>query len=807
MTQDKISQNSKLFHSLPLRDLVMFPNAAATILVGRRKSINCIKVAQQDSLPIFAVAQRDHAKEEFNEDSLYEIGTLCRIVESTKTIDGNVRVVIQGFKTAKIKKIIEDSDFFFCEVEEIEDVIKEKDLELEVLIKECVKIFAEYAKFNKKVTPEIIKSVASLSSVYEMSYVILAFLSCETKLKQKVLEENDPVKKLFKVFEIVRHEVEILKTEAEIALSIQKKINKSQKDLYLNEQLKYINKELGNEDNEIADLKKQLAKAKMPKLVKEKCEKEISKFEKANPMSSEAGVLRNYIDLVLSLPWNETTKPNQDLEKAKKILDDDHYGLDKIKDRILELIAVQVKTKSVKGPIICFVGPPGVGKTSLAKSIAKSVNRTYCKVSLGGVKDESEIRGHRRTYIGALPGRIINSMKKAKVINPLMLLDEIDKMSHDLRGDPASAMLEVLDPEQNNAFNDHYLELDYDLSKVMFIATANSAAGIPAPLRDRMEIIKLSGYSENEKLEIAKLHLVPKQRKEAGLTAKELKISDKAILSLIRNYTFEAGVRNLEREIAKIARKTVKNIIMKKVKSVEVDEADLAEFNGPQKFDYGIAKKDSLIGVATGLSYSELGGDLLDIEAVKFNGKGKIQTTGKLGEVMNESAKIALSYVRSVVHKLKVSEAQYNKYDFHLHFPEGATPKDGPSAGVAICLALASSISKMPVNKNVAVTGEVTLNGNVLPIGGLKEKLLAALRGGITKALIPVKNTKDLVDMPQEILNNLEIKPISTVEEAFCEALVGYKSPKEKSTNKMKNKTSLSKVNNNSIVIESDIVT
>lgn len=809
MTKEVTLNTSQAFYSLPLRDLVMFPNTTATILVGRRKSINCAKNAQRDGVPLFAVAQIDPSKDAFDEANIYQVGTLCNVVESIKMIDGNVKLIIQGFKTAKIRKIIDDKDYFLCEVDEIAEVKKPKDRELEVLLKECLKNFTSYSKYNKRITAEVIKSVSSLESVNEIAYVILAFLSADTKIKQAVLEEIDPTQKIMKVFEALQYELSILSTEAEIALNIQKKISKSQKDLYLNEQLKYINKELGNEENEANELRKELAKLKMPNEVKEKCEKEITKFEKSNPMSSEAGVIRNYIDLILSLPWTKTTKSNNDLDKAKKILDNDHYALEKVKERVLELIAVQIKTKSLKGPIMCFVGPPGVGKTSLAKSIAHAVNRAYCKVSLGGVKDESEIRGHRRTYIGSLPGRIISSMKKAKTINPLMLLDEIDKMSHDVRGDPASAMLEVLDPEQNKFFNDHYLEVDYDLSKVMFIATANSVSNIPSPLRDRMEIIRLSGYSENEKLEIAKSYLIPKQKKDAGLSNKELKITDGAILKLIRRYTFEAGVRNLEREIAKIARKTAKEIVSKKSTVININEENLVDFSGVEQFEHGVAKEKNLVGVATGLSYSQYGGDLLDIEAIKFNGDGKIQTTGKLGEVMNESAKIALSYVRSISAKLRISESQYSKYDFHIHFPEGATPKDGPSAGVAICLALASCISGMPIDKNVAVTGEVTLNGNVLPIGGLKEKLLAALRGKITKVLIPLKNQKDLAEMPKEILENITIKPISTVEEAFAEALVGYKDFGKGKSKSKKRKNIVEKMDKfgNSITIESEIVT
>ncbi|MDA9231388.1 endopeptidase La [Rickettsiales bacterium] len=792
------------FYSLPLRDLVMFPDTTATILVGRKGSINSINAAQSQELPIMAVAQIDPEKNDFIEENIHKTGTLCKIIESIRTIDGNLKLVIKGIKIVKITNIISDKKIFICQAQEVKKKKQPKTKEFSVLVKECLKGFAKYSQYNKRITPDVVKSVSTLKSSDEIINIILAFLSSKTYVKQSILEETNPHDKVLKLYEALQFELNILNTEAQIAQNIQKKINKSQKDLYLNEQLKYIQKELsGGEESEAEELKKQLAKLKLPTEVAKKCSKEIERFEKTNPMSSEAGVVRNYIDLILSLPWTKKSKNNENLEKAQQILDKDHYGLEKIKERILELVAVQIKTKSVKGPIMCFVGPPGVGKTSLAKSIAASLSRKYAKVSLGGVKDESEIRGHRRTYIGSLPGRIISSMKKAKTINPLMLLDEIDKMAHDIKGDPSSAMLEVLDPEQNNAFNDHYLEIDYDLSKVMFIATANNITNIPTPLRDRMEIIKLSGYSESEKLQIAKLYLIPKQRKESGLSAKEFKINDDAILKLIRNYTFEAGVRNLEREIAKIARKIAKKIILKQVKTVSVNIDNIKTFSGIEKCDHGIKKENNLVGVSTGLAYTEFGGDLLDIEALKFNGKGKIQTTGKLGEVMSESAKISLSHIRSIAKKLKISESEYNEYDFHIHFPEGATPKDGPSAGVAICLALASCITSMPVDKNVAVTGEVTLNGLVLPIGGLKEKLLAALRGKIKKVLIPKKNEKDLEDMPIELLENIEIKSISNIEEAFQEALVGYNDDE----NRLSSKNSSIDQYEEKIVIESEVIT
>ena len=606
--------------------------------------------------------------------------------------------------------------------------------------------------------------------------MVCSFLNASNKSRQDILEENNVKKRLYKILELLQIDINIAGTEAKISKNIQAKIAKSPKELYLHEQLKHIKKELGqDEEKELQDIKEKISKLKLPKEVAEKCQSEISKLEKMNLFSSEANVIRNYLDWIIKLPWSKITKPKINLEKSKKVLDQNHYALNKIKDRILEFIAVQIKTGGGKGTILCLVGAPGVGKTSLARAIADSLGRQYVKVSLGGIRDEAEIRGHRKTYIGSMPGRIIQSMKKAKVINPLMLLDEIDKMSFDMRGDPSSALLEVLDPEQNQNFSDHYLEVDYDLSKVMFVATANNVSNIPIPLKDRMEVIRLSGYTEDEKLNIAKKHLIPKQRIENAVDNKEFTISDEALLTLIRKYTFEAGVRNLNREIANLVRKVVKKIVSGETKQVSITAKNLAEFAGVEKFHYGIAKKEHKIGVATGLAYTDFGGDLLDIEAIKFTGSGKIQITGKLGEVMKESAQAALSYVRSIADELKIPAKEFNKYDFHIHVPEGATPKDGPSAGVAICCALISAITGFPINKDIAMTGEITITGRVLEIGGLKEKLLAALRGGIKTVLIPESNKKDLEEMPEDVKKNLKIKTISIAREALTEVLIGYK--------------------------------
>ncbi len=767
----------QVFYALPLRDVVIFPRMTTTVLVGREKSLNGVEESRKTNLPILAITQTNPDLDAFDQKNLYDVGTLCQIVESIRTQDGTLKVILQGIARAKISKIVASDKFFICETKvltEQKSISNEK--ELLGLVKACIEAFTQYAEYNKRVTPEILAALTKLRSPYEIAYSITTCLNSKISEKQVILEETDLLKKLFKVLELLKSEVEIGQAEARITKSIQEKFTKHQKEFYLNEQLKNIKKELGqDEEGEVKEIKEKLAKLKLPKDVTKKCESELAKLEKMNPYSSESGVVRNYLDWICSLPWSSETKASNNIAKSIKILDKHHYGLEKVKERIIEFIAVQMKTKDSKGPILCLVGAPGVGKTSLAKSIAESVGRKYVKVALGGVRDESEIRGHRRTYIGSMPGRIIQSMRKVQSSNPLMLLDEIDKMAHDFRGDPAAALLEVLDPEQNSAFSDHYLEVDYDLSKVMFVATANSLSAIPIPLRDRMEIIKLSGYTENEKLHIAKEHLIDKQRKENGLTKSEFSVSDEVILTLIRRYTFEAGVRNLSREISNLARKATKEIVTKKVKSLHVTNKNLAKYAGVEKRHFGIARAEDCVGVVTGLAYTEYGGDLLDIEVLKFDGVGKIQATGTLGDVMKESAHIALSYARAISKDLKIDAKKFNKFDFHIHVPEGATPKDGPSAGVALCVALVSTLTNIPIKKDIAMTGEVTLTGRVLEIGGLKEKLLAALRGGIKTVLIPMANKKDLQDMPKEVLNSLTIKPIEKIEEAIKECLVKVK--------------------------------
>ncbi len=767
----------QVFYTLPLRDVVIFPHMTTTILVGREKSVKGVEEAKRSKMPIFAVTQTNPDHDAFDQKNIHNVGVLCSIIESTRMADGTLKVIIQGLVRAKVIKIVTSDDAFICAVDLIPDLgVVAENKEILSLIKGCIESFSKLAEFNKKITAEVLSSLLKVKSPYDVVNLVATYLSSTVEFKQKVLAENNLQKKLYTVLELIKTDIEIAQTEAKISKSIQEKVTKAQKDFYLNEQMKQIKKELGqDEENEVAELKAKIAKLKLPKEVAEKCKNEIKKLDKMNPYASESGVIRNYLDWIITLPWSEQSKPNNSFKKAEEVLNKNHYGLKKIKERILEFIAVQMKTKDLKGPILCFVGAPGVGKTSFAHSIAEALNRKYTKVSLGGVRDESEIRGHRRTYIGAMPGRILQSMRKAKTTNPLMLLDEIDKMSYDLRGDPSSALLEVLDPEQNINFSDHYLEVDYDLSKVMFIATANNIAGIPIPLRDRMEIIRLSGYTEDEKMHIAKEHLIAKQRKETGLAKDEFKIDDAAILELIRCYTFEAGVRNLNREIAKLARKATKEIVTKTMKSVHIKVDNLNKYLGPEKFHYGMAHKSDTVGVATGLAYTEYGGDLLDIEVLQFEGAGKIQITGKLGDVMKESAQAALSYVRSIAKELKVDPKKFSKYDFHIHVPDGATPKDGPSAGVALCVALASVVSGMAVRKDVAMTGEISLSGAVREIGGLKEKLLAALRGGIKTVLIPQRNKKDLEEMPKEVLEKLIIKPIEHVREALKECLIDPK--------------------------------
>ena len=767
---------TQLLHTIPLRDLVIFPHAINTLIVGRKKSINTAIEAKKRNIPILAINQIHSDSDEFSLKALNKVGTISTIIEHKKMADGTLKIVLAGIRRVKLVDIAESKDVFLAKTTPFPQEVSTFETDkTKSLFKSCIMTFEEYIKRTRIIPLDILSSIVARKTEFELTNIIASLVGNNPELRQKILETEDNEKRLVKIFELLQFEINALRAEQKIHQNIQEKISKGQKEIYLHEQLKHIKKELGQSDeDETGKIKDKINKTKLSKEAKEKCEIEVAKLEKIGNFSSEYGVVKNYLDTIISLPWKKYSKTNNDLEKSLKILDKNHYSLEKIKERILEFLAVQIKTKSLKGPIICFVGPPGVGKTSLAKSCADAVGRKYVKVSLGGVRDESEIRGHRRTYIGSMPGKIIQSLKKVKCDNPLMLLDEIDKMSSDFRGDPASAMLEVLDPEQNKSFNDHYLEVEYDLSKIMFIATANDISHIPIPLRDRMEIIHLSGYSESEKLSIAINHLILKIRKDNGLNVKEFKISNDAILKVIREYTFEAGVRNLEREISKIARNIAKKIVTQEVKSVNIDKTLVKSYLGAEKFDFGKKKERHQIGVTTGLAYTQFGGDLLDIEVVKFDGSGIVNITGKLGDVMKESAQTALSYIRSIAKDLKIDVKKFNKIDFHIHVPEGATPKDGPSAGVAICQSFASVLTNIPVSKDVAMTGEVTLTGKVLAIGGLKEKLLAALRGGIKTVLIPKANKKDLDEMPQEILDKIKIIPIETIKEALPLCLVDF---------------------------------
>ncbi len=668
---------TQLLHTIPLRDLVIFPHAINTLIVGRKKSINTAIEAKKRNIPILAINQIHSDSDEFSLKALNKVGTISTIIEHKKMADGTLKIVLAGIRRVKLVDIAESKDVFLAKTTPFPQEVSTFETDkTKSLFKSCIMTFEEYIKRTKIIPLDILSSIVARKTEFELTNIIASLVGNNPELRQKILETEDNEKRLVKIFELLQFEINALRAEQKIHQNIQEKISKGQKEIYLHEQLKHIKKELGQSDeDETVKIKDKINKTKLSKEAKEKCEIEVAKLEKIGNFSSEYGVVKNYLDTIISLPWKKYSKTNNDLEKSLKILDKNHYSLEKIKERILEFLAVQIKTKSLKGPIICFVGPPGVGKTSLAKSCADAVGRKYVKVSLGGVRDESEIRGHRRTYIGSMPGKIIQSLKKVKCDNPLMLLDEIDKMSSDFRGDPAAAMLEVLDPEQNKSFNDHYLEVEYDLSKIMFIATANDISHIPIPLRDRMEIIHLSGYSESEKLSIAINHLILKIRKDNGLNVKEFKISNDAILKVIREYTFEAGVRNLEREISKIARKIAKKIVTQEVKSVNIDKTLVKSYLGAEKFDFGKKKERHQIGVTTGLAYTQFGGDLLDIEVVKFDGSGIVNITGKLGDVMKESAQTALSYIRSIAKDLKIDVKKFNKIDFHIHVPRRSNAK------------------------------------------------------------------------------------------------------------------------------------
>lgn len=755
---------------LPLRDIVLFPHVVAPLFVGRDKSVAALDNAIAFNKPILLVAQTDSLMDTPHTGDLYPVGTLATVLQMIKLPDGTVKVLVEGKSRARVKDWTQNEAFFEAYTEILQDK-ETKQNEVEALMRSVRDSFSVYVHLEKQINPEILNALEKIQKPEELADVIATHLNVKLEDKQKLLEQNSLSARLELLFKLMEKEVEVLEVERKIRKRVKKQMEKSQREYYLNEQMKAIQQELGDEDgNEAGDLEKKIKEAGMSKEATEKALSELKKLKMMGPMSAEAGVIRNYLDWLLALPWQKKDKLQTDLAEAKRILDEDHYGLDKVKERILEFLAVQKRTNSVKGSILCLVGPPGVGKTSLGQSIARATGRRFVRASLGGMRDEAEIRGHRRTYIGSMPGKIIQNMKKAKTINPLFLLDEIDKLGNDYRGDPSSALLEVLDPEQNTTFNDHYLEVDYDLSHVMFITTANTLK-MPRPLLDRMEIIQLSGYTEREKVEIAKRHLIPKQLKTAGLKPEELSISDDALLDMIRRYTRESGVRNLEREIANIARKVVKEIQLDNLKSVSITSKNLKKYAGIPKYTFGVAEEEDQVGTTTGLAWTEVGGEILSIEAVTMPGKGNTLLTGQLGDVMKESIEAARSFVRAHHAQFGIASEMFEKNDLHVHVPEGATPKDGPSAGIAMMTSLVSAMTGIPVRKNVAMTGEITLRGHVLPIGGLKEKLLAALRAGIKTVIIPEENKKDLEEIPDEVKDNIRIVPVSRAEEVLKIAL------------------------------------
>ena len=758
---------------LALRDVVVYPQMVIPLFVGREKSIRCLDIAMENDKQIFLVAQKDAAVDDPGVDDMYTTGTIATILQMLKLPDGTVKVLVEGVQRAKIIKFVQTDEYFTADIEFLE--IKASDEEHnEVLVRSAISQFEGYVKLNKKIPPEVLTSVSGIDDAEQLADTMAAHMPLKLGDKQKVLEICDVAERLEYLMALMEGEIDLLQVERKIRTRVKKQMEKSQREYYLNEQMKAIQKELGDMD-EVPDegevLAKRIEEAQMPKEAKDKTLTELQKLKMMSPMSAEATVVRSYIEWMTNVPWKKRSKLKKNLQLAQEVLDKDHYGLDKVKERILEYLAVQQRVTQLKGPILCLVGPPGVGKTSLGQSIAKSTGRKYVRMALGGVRDEAEIRGHRRTYIGSLPGKIIQKMAKSGVKNPLFLLDEIDKMASDMRGDPASALLEVLDPEQNVSFNDHYLEVDYDLSDVMFVATSNSM-NIPGPLLDRMEVIRLSGYTEDEKLNIAKRHLVEKQIERNGLKAKEISIEDSAIIGIIRYYTREAGVRSLEREISKICRKTVKAILLNKtLKKITISMDNLDDFLGVQRFDYGKADDENRVGLVTGLAWTEVGGELLTIETASVPGKGKLTYTGSLGDVMKESIQAAMTVVRSRQEKLRINEDFHEKRDIHVHVPEGATPKDGPSAGVGMCTSLVSSLTGNPVKAEVAMTGEITLRGEVLAIGGLKEKLLAAHRGGIKTVIIPKDNERDLKEIPANVKADLAIHPVKWIDEVFAIAL------------------------------------
>ncbi|MGE3919965.1 MAG: endopeptidase La [Gammaproteobacteria bacterium] len=758
---------------LPLRDVVVYPHMVIPLFVGRKKSIKALDMAMEHDKQILLVAQKNSADDDPKVNALYKIGTIATILQLLKLPDGTVKVLVEGIRRGQIVQFLPREDYISAEVDFVETVGGD-DREVEIMVRTVLSQFEQYVKLNKKIPPEIIPSISGIEDPIRLCDTIAAHLSLKIEEKQQLLEITDLQARLEKLIGLMESEIDLIQVENRIRGRVKRQMEKSQREYYLNEQMKAIQHELGELDeapNEMEEIEKKIETVGLSKEAKAKAKAEFSKLKSMSPMSAEATVTRNYLDWMLSIPWKQRTKIRYDLSKAEEVLNHDHYGLQKVKERIIEFLAVQQRVKQLKGPILCLVGPPGVGKTSLGQSIARSTGREFARISLGGVRDEAEIRGHRRTYIGSMPGKVLQKLAKVKVRNPLFMLDEIDKMAMDFRGDPASALLEVLDPEQNHAFNDHYLEVDYDLSEVMFIATANSM-NIPPPLLDRMEVIHIEGYTEDEKVEIALRHLILKQITANGLKESEISFTESAIRDIIRYYTREAGVRNLEREIAKICRKVLKSIVKKPdLKKKAITATKLEKYLGVKKYRFGLAEKNNQTGQVNGLAWTEVGGELLTIEAAAIPGKGKTTYTGQLGEVMQESIQAALTVVRSRAEKLGIHNDFYEKSDIHVHVPEGATPKDGPSAGIGMCTALVSTLTKIPVRADVAMTGEITLRGEVLPIGGLKEKLLAALRAGIHHVIIPEENRRDLKEIPKNIKTGLEIHPVRWIDEVLGLAL------------------------------------
>ena len=765
---------------LPLRDIVVFPHMIVPLFVGRDKSVRALEEVMADDKQILLSSQIDPSIDDPDSDGIYKAGVLANVLQLLKLPDGTVKVLVEGQARVRITEYLENERFFEARAEYLTEMPGDM-ATTEALLRSVAEEFERYSKVKKNIPEEALVAVAETTEPAKLADLVAGHLGIEVEQKQDLLETLSISERLEKVYGLMQGELSVLQVEKKIKTRVKSQMERTQREYYLNEQMKAIQNELGDgEDgkNEVAELEEKIAETKLSKEAREKADAELKKLKNMSPMSAEATVVRNYLDWMLSIPWGVKSRVKKDLDRAEKILDDDHYGLEKVKERIVEYLAVQQRSKKMKGPIMCLVGPPGVGKTSLGKSVAKATGREFIRISLGGVRDESEIRGHRRTYIGSMPGKIIQALKKAKTTNPLILLDEIDKMGQDFRGDPASAMLEVLDPEQNSTFVDHYLEVEYDLSNVMFLTTSNSY-NMPGPLLDRMEIIPLAGYTEDEKSEIAKQHLIAKQVKNHGLKKSEFRLTDEALSDIIRYYTREAGVRNLEREIAKVARKSLTKIIRKEVEQVVVTSENLAEFLGVRKHRYGLAEQDDQIGVVTGLAWTSVGGDLLHIEALKLPGKGRMKTTGKLGDVMKESIDAAASFVRSISPEIGVKPTQFDKIDIHVHVPDGATPKDGPSAGLAMVTSIVSVLTGIPVRRDIAMTGEVSLRGNAMPIGGLKEKLLAALRGGIKTVLIPEENEKDLAEIPDNVKEGLDIIPVSHVRDVLSRALVSVPEPIE----------------------------